>query len=312
MPRHVAATSLLVVLAFLAGTLPRAWARADDLTVRAEQRLGDHYYDVWGTTADEVFASIRRKGLGGVPGRAASGVTKANLSASMQISSTPGGPCRIESLALTLTIDVTLPRHAAAGSLDRATRESWETYATGVEAHEYEHVGIEEQGLREVKAKMERVLEDPTLPGPGPEPCQRLVDEVLALQRRETDARHERFHEQEARWLRDSQQEVRTEIEGMDRRLAGYAASLRTLDERLAALRAEQAMLDAELRALIAELGPSLPEPEFSQATALQAAIAELGSEIAGESERRDAIAEEHRRLAETRRRRAADLGWIR
>jgi predicted secreted Zn-dependent protease len=318
MPRHVAARAPLALLTILAGALVTAPALAGTAPsarapmVRTEQRIDDHYYDVRGTTPDEVFASIKQKGLGGVPGRAASGVTRANLSASMDISSTPDGPCRIEALAVTLTLDVTLPRHAGARALDQRTRENWEVYATGVEAHEYEHVGIEEQGLREVKTKLERVLADPTLPGPGPEPCRRLIDEVLALQRRETDARHQRFHEQEARWLRDSQHEVRGEIEGMDRRLAEHAARLGALDQRLAALRAEQAMRDAELQVLVGAFGTRLPEPQFSQATALQAAVAELGSAIALQTEAREATAEEHRRLAEVRRQRADDLSWIR
>jgi predicted secreted Zn-dependent protease len=304
---HVVASALLALLVPLV-----APADADALVVRTEQHIDDHYFDVRGTTADEVFASIKQKGLGGVPGRAASGVTKASLSASMQISSTSDGSCRIEALTLTLAIDVTLPRHVGARTLDRATRENWEDYATGVVAHEYEHVGIEEQGMRDVKAKFERVLADPTLPGPGAEPCRRLIDEVLAMQRRETDARHDRFHQQEARWLRDSQQEVRSEIQGMDRQLAEHAGRLRALDQRLAALHAERATRNAELQALVGQYGTRLREPQYSRATALQAAIAELEDAIALQDEAREATAEEHRRVAEARRQRADDSSWIR
>lgn len=299
---------------FLAVTPLAVPAHAGSQKVRVEKTLEDNYFDVWGTTADEVFDSIRKKGLGGVPGRAASGVTKANLSASMQISSSPdGGPCSIESLALTLKLDVTLPRHGRPGSLDKATRENWEVYATGVEAHEYEHVGIEEQGMRDVATQLERLMEDPTLPGPGPEGCRRIVDELLAAQRKVTDQRHETFHQQEARWLRDSQLEVRNEIQGMDRRIGEHAQELHTIDQNLNALGAQLAVLEGELQALAAEWGQARMSPEArADATALQGAIADVQSQIALQSERRATTVEEHERLLEARKQRADDLSWIR
>jgi len=311
-PRLVASGLATLGISLGLATAAPGPARAGSPAVRTEQTLTDEYFDVWGTNADEVFASIKRKGLGGVPGRAASGVTKANLSASMQISSTPDGPCKIESLALTLTLTVTLPRHGRPGSLDQATRENWEVYATGVEAHEYEHVGIEEQGMREVAAQFERLMDDPTLPGPGPEGCRRLIDELLAAQRRRTDAQHEAFHQREARWLRGSQDEVRAEIQAMDRRIGEHAAALRTLDQSLQVLAGQRGVLAAELRALSEAFGPRLPPAERAEATALAAALADVESQLTLQTERRAEALEEHQRLREARRQRADDLSWIR
>jgi len=310
--RRRLAAAALVVLGMALGIGPVGLAHASTPAVRTEQSLTDEYFDVWGTTADEVFASIKRKGLGGVPGRAASGVTKASLSASMQISSTPGGPCKIESLALTLSLTVTLPRHGRAGALPQATRENWEVYATGVEAHEYEHVGIEEQGMREVAAQLERLMEDPTLAGPGPENCRRIVDELLAAQRKRTDAQHEAFHQREARWLRGSQDEVRDEIQAMDRRIGEHTAQLRTLDESLQVLAAQRDVLAGELQALADAFGQQLPPQQRAEAVALQSALADVQSQLAFQTQRRAQAADEHERLREARRQRADDLSWIR
>jgi len=99
-------SALLPILGLLLSD-PTAAASAtseprQDQIVEASSTSRDQFYDVHGTTADAVFSSIGKKGLGNTPGRAASGLTESKLSYSLE--STYGGnkPCRILSLQLRL------------------------------------------------------------------------------------------------------------------------------------------------------------------------------------------------------------------
>ena len=165
-----------------------------DQIVEASSTSRDHFYDVRGDTADAVFSSIGKKGLGNTPGRAASGLTESKLSYSLE--STYGGnkPCRILSLQLRLDIVVTLPRHASPNTLSANARRNWEIYATAVEAHEYRHVEIELRGLEELSTRLHRSIREGRITAPGKSACANYVDELLSQQRTLTRSRHEEFH----------------------------------------------------------------------------------------------------------------------
>ena len=304
--RRQASTGLLLVLA-VSGVA----VAAGTPSVRATTDLTNQYYVVHGTTAKEMFASIRRQRLGEAIGRSASGLTKATLSSSAQIASSGSDFCRVESVELELTLEVTLPRHAAIDSLDPATRRQWRFYAETVREHEAEHVEIEKLGLREVQEMLERVLAAGELAAASND-CGHLVEEVLAHQRTVTSQRHDVFHRDEAGLVDSWRREARTEIAVVDEERAAYADDIAFFDDAIEGIRAERAALEQELSAIVTEFGVRVPEPAYSEAKVLEAASRKLVDEINGYIEERNALVADHRALGETRRRLVGELMWIR
>lgn len=297
-----ATTALLLVLA-----VSRVAVAAEAASVRVTTELSNQHYLVHGTTAKEMFASIRRRGLGDAIGRSASGLTKATLSSSTQVASSGSDFCRVESVDLELVLEVTLPRHAAIDSLDPTTREQWRSYAETVREHEAEHVEIEKLGLREVQELLGQVLTAGELTAASDD-CGDLVEEVLAHQRTVTTRRHDAFHRDEARLVDAWRREARVEIEGVDEELAGLVDDIASFDEAIEGIRAERAAVELDLSAIVTKSGG----PAYSEAKVLKAASRRLHDEINGYIEERNALVAEHRAVAETRRRLVRELMWIR
>lgn len=279
--------------------------------VRATTDVINRHYLVHGTTAKEMFASIRRRRLGAQIGRSASGLTEAMLSSSAQIVSSGSDSCRVDSVELELALEVTLPRHAAIDSLDPATRQQWRSYAETVRAHEAEHVEIEKLGLQEVRELLGQLLAAGELRAASDD-CGRLVEEVLAHQRTVTRGRHDAFHRDEARLVDAWRREARAEIEAVDEELAGRAADIASFDQAIERARAEQVAVEQERSTLVTEFGGRMPASAYAEAKVLEAASRTLLGEIDGYAEERNALVAEHRALAETHRRLVRELMWIR
>ena len=298
-------SALLPVLGLLLSD-PTAAASAtseprEDQIVEASSTSRDQFYDVRGTTADAVFSSIGKKGLGNTPGRAASGLTESKLSYSLE--STYGGnkPCRILSLQLRLDIVVTLPRHASPNSLNASARRNWEIYATAVEAHEYRHVEIELRGLEELSTRLRRSVLEGKITAPGKSACANYVDELLSQQRTLTRSRHEEFHRESAREVRDLQAEARGRLEEFDEETLQDRTTLAEFDQLIRAVRIEY---ENEFAAL--------QQKAYGERVEAEAAAALLVEELNAAITQRNALVEsiEQRRVA--RNTLVEDLLWIR
>lgn len=272
-----------------------------DQIVEASSTSRDHFYDVRGDTADAVFSSIGKKGLGNTPGRAASGLTESKLSYSLE--STYGGnkPCRILSLQLRLDIVVTLPRHASPNTLSANARRNWEIYATAVEAHEYRHVEIELRGLEELSTRLHRSIREGRITAPGKSACANYVDELLSQQRTLTRSRHEEFHRESAREVRDLQAEARRRLEAFDDETRQDRGTLAEFDQLIRTVRIEYENEVAELQQLT-----------YGQRAEAQAAAAMLVEELNAAIAQRNALVESIEERLVARNALVEDLLWIR
>lgn len=301
-------------LALLGLVLPAWFASAEEppLVVGRESGVEDQFYAVRGQTADEVFRSIEARKLGDVPGRGASGLTESRLEYTMETATQAGSPCRVTALDLRLTIDVTLPRHEAIGSLDDDTRRNWEIYATAVELHEYRHVEIELRGLDEVAARLERVLGGDRIRGSEMRACRARVDEILRSQRATTRRRHDDFHREDARSVRGLQREGQKKLHAVEDKMETLRATARELEALIEALQEERRLGLEERNVLVEEWGGRLPEPHYARAQALGETANLLGSRIRETRDERNTLVTEFEILREEHARRAEDLSWIR
>lgn len=272
-----------------------------DQIVEASSTSRDHFYDVRGGTADAVFSSIGKKGLGNTPGRAASGLTESKLSYSLE--STYGGhkPCQILSLQLRLEIVVTLPRHASPNTLSANARRNWEIYATAVEAHEYRHVEIELRGLEELSTRLRRSIREGKITAPGKSACANYVDELLSQQRTLTRSRHEEFHRESAREVRDLQAEARGRLEEFDEETRQDRVTLAEFDQLIRTVRIEYENEVAALQQLA-----------YGQRAEAQAAASMLVEELNAAIAQRNALVEAIEERLVARNTLVEDLLWVR
>lgn len=279
----MAAAGLLATSSFEALAAPTA------PTVHLETDVREQYYDVYGTSADAVFASIQRQGLGGKAGLAASGLTRSELSTSLSTITTDTS-CRLVEVRLRAEVVVTLPKHASPGHLDEDTRRQWEAYETLVEFHEYRHVEIEFQGVQELEARLSRETVPSADTSAGA--CQAFVERAVEEQARVTQRRHEAFHEKESVAVREAQTALLREIDDVDATLSHERDVIERLEADLAAHRAEHAEYAHAVDDLIARYGHELPPPEFARVEEMNRVI--------------EVLAEEMNRLAARLNRRAA------
>lgn len=276
--------------------------------LRVETDVQERFYDVRGAGADEVFASIRRRGLGDTPGRAASGLTRSELSYRVKTSTTPEA-CRITDLTLRADVVVTLPRHAAAATLDRSTRTLWEAYEAQVEFHEYRHVEIEFRGLEELEARLRREVLGLDQPPAG---CTGSLDRAIAEQTATTRRRHEEFHVEESRAVREAQADLVAQIERLDEGLAGAREQIESRNARLGDLAAERDARVRSLRVLAERWGDLLPESIGERASESASTVARLDEEIRALAAEQDALAAGYDERAGERRNLVDRLAWTR
>jgi predicted secreted Zn-dependent protease len=296
------ALTLLPILGLLlsspAGSAPPPLGKS---VVEAASKSRDRFYEVRGSSADAVFASIGRQKLGNTPGRSASGLTESKLSYSLESIYGGNKPCRIISLQLHLDIQVTLPRHASPGTLDSDTRRNWEIYATAVEAHEYRHVELELRGLEELSERLSRAITAGKITAPGKSSCANYVDELLRQQRSLTRSRNEDFHIEAAQEVRDLQAMAQKRLEVFD---AELARDDRTLIEFDALIR--------NVRIQYENLLEAIPLTSSRQRAESRLVARGLGEELNAAIEQRNLLLEELRMQRRERGRLVEDLLWIR
>lgn len=278
-------------------------------TVRVETDVEERFYDVHGTSADEVFASIGRKRLGGAAGLSASGLTESEIAFSLSVRS-DGASCRVDAITLRADVLVTLPKHAQPSQMDATTRKQWEAYEALVEFHEYRHVEIEFRGVQELQAALER--ETIEAPGAAADTCNAQVERLIDEQAQRTRARHEQFHREESAAVRSAQSALLAEIAAIDESLGRQKSEIDRLVALVAQRDAERARYAERIDDLTYRFGTTLPPAQFAQARELADAIELLTEEVNEAIATRNALAETYNAGLDERRGVRERLSWTR
>jgi predicted secreted Zn-dependent protease len=103
-------------------------------------RLGSdiEYYDVPGTTIDEVIDRLNGLRLEGPGAPPSQGLTRYHILPEWRAVPS-GGACRVERLSLRVDITVTLPRWPGLEDRPASERERWRVIDDAIRAHEYRH-----------------------------------------------------------------------------------------------------------------------------------------------------------------------------
>lgn len=303
MPRH----AHIVFLAVACLLVTPAAAKAP--LVRVETDVREQYYDVYGTNADEIFASIQRQGLGDKAGLAASGLTESELSFGLSTATTSSS-CRLAELNLRANVIVTLPKHAQPRHLDEETRRQWDAYEALIEFHEYRHVEIEFQGVQELQERFEQETIEAS--GSAAQTCNQFVERAIEEQAQVTRRRHEAFHAEESRAVRDAQAALLREIEAADAELQRQRRELDRLDAQIAVLNEDRARYAAALDELAARYGNTLPPADYARAQELAAEVDVRTDEMNRVVGARNALVTTYNGQIEERAALAVRLSWTR
>lgn len=274
-----------------------------------ETDVREQRYDVYGTNADEIFASIQNRRLGGEAGLSASGLTESKISFQLQ-TTIDADSCRLAEVALRADVTVSLPRHARPRALDADTRRQWEAYEALVEFHEYRHVEIEFQGVHELEARLRSGTVE--APGASGAACNSYVERAIEEQTSLTQRRHEQFHAEEAAAVRRAQNELLAELRKIDAILARDKTEMDRLDIALEARESERSDHAYALEELKDLYGNALPPLEFERATALANAIAEITAEMREVITTRNARVDVYNARIRERENLAERLAWTR
>ncbi|MDG2304349.1 MAG: DUF922 domain-containing protein [Candidatus Binatia bacterium] len=277
--------------------------------VRVDTDVREQYYDVYGTNADEVFASIQRQGLGGKAGLAASGLTESELSFGLSTATTSSS-CRLVELNLRANVVVTLPKHAQPRHVDENTRRQWAAYEALIEFHEYRHVEIEFQGVQELQERFEHETIEAT--GASADTCNRFVERAIEEQAQLTRQRHDAFHAQESRAVRDAQAALLREIKTTDAELNRQKRELDRLEDQVAAYAEDRARYAAALDELAAHYGNTLPPFEFARAQELAAEVEVLTDQSNELVDTRNELVTRYNEKVGARAALATRLSWTR
>lgn len=299
--------ALLFLVAFLVAPSPAQ--AADPPTIHVETEVDERYYDVFGADADQVFASIERRGLGGRAGLSASGLTESEIAFTLTTTTTPTS-CRLDAVTLRIEVTVTLPRHGRPRDLDPDTLRNWQAYEAQVEFHEYRHVEIEFRGVQEIQ---ERLAREPVQRSSGSaEACTAFVRRAIDEQNATTRRRHEAFHAEEKSTVLAAQAAIVSQIELADAELALQKAEITRLEAAQADLDAARRHLTSTLDTLIESYGRELPPDLFTRASELEGSVSEITDELNETIALRNALVTRYNGAIRKREKLSGRLAWTR
>lgn len=134
-------------------------------------QVSTRYYDVSGSTSQELDREIRRKGPRGGKAIATAGIDIRSVDLEPSVS---GGLCRFRQVTFRVSAAIILPQwREATSSRDAELRRLWSGFSAYARAHEEAHVKIAEAFARAIEGSFLAIPPQPS--------CARL--EAIALQR---------------------------------------------------------------------------------------------------------------------------------
>lgn len=110
------------------------------------------YYDVQGTSPEEIRRNMNRLRPTDDQGRRFDGYTRWNVRWSWP--GLPGGGCDLAQVDVRVTIRVTLPRYTPSPRTPAAVHRRWATYIAALERHEANHARHAWRGVQRVRSAL--------------------------------------------------------------------------------------------------------------------------------------------------------------
>lgn len=236
-----------------------------DVRVDVEVTEETEHYVISGSTTDEIFEALNGSNLVDDSGVPAIGLTDARWSYEYTARETRLS-CSMESLTIRLDIVVTLPALVDESLLAPGLRVRWEAFSDAVLAHESEHVRLEREGVEELRAILEDLASEPN----GCAALEATVDRLITEHRAAVTARHQQFHADEEARLEAARAPLQQRLDDSLAAIEARNAQAEGLKPRINAIAAEVDAKRAQLNALVAPYPDGVPEPQYSQAVALQ------------------------------------------
>jgi predicted secreted Zn-dependent protease len=283
--------------------------------------LSTKYYSVTGTTTAQIFETIDRNGPRDDRGLAGSGLTAATWSYRWQPQPVSDG-CLIQSMAISLDIIVTLPRHEQEPNLNPDLATKWDQFETSVARHEQTHVDIDRDGATSIREKMAALKTANN--------CDALTRQVETLwnsEQRAIEGRQNQFHSQEDARIAGLRAPLQNQIDVNRGRIAQLGSRIQALDAQLATMGTELTNMTSRLESLKSQIDgilvshPSggLPPDVYAQydglrniynslAPSFNQLVAQYNAIIA----ERNRVAEDHDKLVDSTNQLVDQFNWAR
>lgn len=155
--RQRRAIAVALVAQFAAGCSLMPTPAPQPVSGRVKTEARDTYYDVFGATADELYAQMRAKGLR-LSKAVVFGDYRWDLSWKFQYdSSWSGGTCRMTEVLVRLDAQAILPRWQPPAPATDQLRKQWAAFIQGLQTHEKGHAEIAARAAQEVKSGLQRL-----------------------------------------------------------------------------------------------------------------------------------------------------------
>ncbi|MEL7363169.1 MAG: DUF922 domain-containing protein [Bacteroidota bacterium] len=142
-------TALLPVVLWLFGGMLPGEASADPPSVRMDKQVKTEYYDITGTSWQELARQMRAKGPGDFFGQTVYQIGYRYTSQRL------GDRCWVSDATVTMEATIVLPRwqrsSRSSGAVPYELRRDWDLFRTRLERHEQQHVRIAERGAQAVQ-----------------------------------------------------------------------------------------------------------------------------------------------------------------
>ena len=264
------------------------------------------HYAIVGTTTEEIFEALNGSNLVDESGVPAIGLTDARWSYEYTARESRVA-CDMESLTLSLDIVVTLPSLTNEEELPPGLRSRWLNFSAAVLAHESTHVQLERNGVEELRVLLEGLAPEPA----GCAGLEDTVERMITEHREVVTARHQQFHAEEEQRLAAARAPLQQRLDDSLASIEARNAEADALKPRINAVAAQADARRAELNALVAPYPDGVPEPQYSQALALQREVQTLVATYNGLIEQYNALVAEVDALVTQRNALLEEFVWI-
>lgn len=244
---YISLLALVAVVAVACG-VPTASPQASPRVNLVTNVSPTKYYTVYGTTTEEILASIKAKGPQDSSGKPGSGLAESNIKFDGS-NRTARGSCAISLMTITLDLTITLPVLDNPNMVSASVLRKWERFAAEVANHEQRHVDIYLGGAERLRQAIEAIGPKPTCPSLDDE-----IQRVWMSEDRLIDNEQENFHAAEELRLAALRAPLQSQLDASKAQLDALNSEITTLESALSSLESRADSLSRQLDALEAQM----------------------------------------------------------
>ena len=247
--RPAALLLCLLTTVFLSVACGEKEAPPSQPSISLDTKVTTSYYAVHGTSSNDIFASIQAQGLrDGDSGARASGLTSYQPTFNWTRREMKKS-CAIDTMTISVLLDMTVPRHSQPDALDAATRKRWDEFAASVASHEQIHVDIYLRGAQRIKEQMAALGDRPSC-GELDQDIKQTWDDFGVV----VDREQQEFHAREDARIEAALAPLRVRIQQNESQLAQMSGRIDALNATAAALQSQLRAAEAQMATLMSQM----------------------------------------------------------